>query len=264
MTDGLLENAEQLEAELKPEPLMAPAMGSLALHLGLGVAIAVWGLIGGFFHHSTWGTGGSGGAIQVQLVSSALPLPNDQPQNQNVLSTEKPSQAPQETASKSKQAVDETAIAIKGKDKKKEEKTAVKSSAKPMQPAVDNRAKFGEQAGSNIARSVQQQVGTGPVSVTTGDFGTRFGWYVDGINRKVRTNWYSQEVDPRTPRGTRVYLVFNIRKDGSPATSQVDKSSGSSTLDRSCLRAVQRVDTFGNLPAGYNGNTISVSYYCEY
>jgi len=40
--------------------------------------------------------------------------------------------------------------------------------------------------------------------------------------------------------------------------------SGSPSLDTSCLRAVQRVDTFGPLPAGYNQSSISVEYYCEY
>ena len=45
---------------------------------------------------------------------------------------------------------------------------------------------------------------------------------------------------------------------------QLDTSSGSPTLDRSCERAVQRVDTFGNLPPAYNQSTLKVSYYCEY
>jgi protein TonB len=97
-----------------------------------------------------------------------------------------------------------------------------------------------------------------------GDFGSRFGWYVDGINRKMATSWYKAEVDPRTPRGTRVFLTFAIRKDGTPADVQIDRSSGSYTLDNSCKRGVQRVDTFGNLPSAYNGSTLKVSYYCEY
>jgi periplasmic protein TonB len=30
------------------------------------------------------------------------------------------------------------------------------------------------------------------------------------------------------------------------------------------LRAVQRVDSYGPLPAAYNGSTLQVSYYCEF
>ena len=77
-------------------------------------------------------------------------------------------------------------------------------------------------------------------------------------------NWNKAQVDPRTPKGTRVYLVFAIHRDGTPSNLQLDRSSGSPTLDISCERAVQRVDTFGNLPPAYNQSTLKVSYYCEY
>ena len=45
---------------------------------------------------------------------------------------------------------------------------------------------------------------------------------------------------------------------------RLDRSSGSPTLDNSCMRAAQRVSTFGPLPSGYNESTLLVSYYCEY
>ena len=69
----------------------------------------LYGILNGFFHHNLWGNPGAGGAIQVSLVSNALPLPSEQ-QNQNVLTTETPSQAPAEPTPKAKQAVDETAF----------------------------------------------------------------------------------------------------------------------------------------------------------
>ena len=61
-----------------------------------------------------------------------------------------------------------------------------------------------------------------------------------------------------------MYLIFTIHRDGSVSDLQVDRSSGSPTLDRSCQRGVQRVDTFGALPPAYRQNTLKVSYYCEY
>ena len=63
------------------------------------------------------------------------------------------------------------------------------------------------------------------------------------------STWNRYEVDPRTPKGARVYLIFTIHRDGSVSGLQLDRSSGSPTLDTSCERAVQRVDTFGDLPA---------------
>jgi protein TonB len=71
-------------------------------------------------------------------------------------------------------------------------------------------------------------------------------------------------VDPHTPRGARVYLTFTISRAGNPSEVQIDRPSGSATLDRSCQRGVQRVDTFGALPSAYNSSTLKVSYYCEY
>jgi protein TonB len=260
----LLEGDEQLERELTPEPMAAPAVGSLALHALIFGSIVLYGLVGGLFHHNVWGSEQAGGAIEVKMTS-ALPLPSDQPPNENVLATETPSQAPAEPAAKEQKAVEETAIPIAGKQKKeKEKKTAPKTQKHQPEPQQDNRARYGEQAGSSIARSTQAQAAPGPVSVNVGDFGARFGYYVSNIERKMDANWYKQVVDPRTPKGTRAYIVFTIHRDGSVGEIKLDRSSGVPTLDRSCLQAAQRVDSFGNLPPQYTYSTLPTSFYCEY
>jgi protein TonB len=265
--NDLLEGSEKLERELTPEPMAAPAVGSLLLHGGLAAVLLVYGILGGLLHHNFWGNPGVGGAIQVNLVSSALPLPSDQPPNQNVLATETPSKAPAEPAPKTKQAVDEKAIPIASKQKPQppQKQTASKTQQHQPVPKQDNRAQFGEQAGSSMPRAMQGQPGSnGPTAVSNGDFGSRFGWYVDGITRKMDANWYRQEVEPRTPRGARCYITFVIHRDGSVSNVLMDRSSGSPTLDSSCLRAARRVDTFGALPSQYNLSTVNVSHYCEY
>jgi protein TonB len=252
---------EQLERELAAERGFAPAAGSLLLHGALAGCILLYGILGGLIHHNSWGGAGGSGAIQVKLVSNALPLPADQPLNENVLATDKPSQAPAETAPKAKEKVDESALAIADKQKKPQPST-VKA---PPQPEPDNLAKYGEQAGSSMPRAVQSQgFSSGQTTVSDSDFGSRFGWYVDNLNRKMSANWYKPEVDPHTPRGARAYIQFTVHRDGSVSNVQMSQNSGSQTLDRSCMRAAQRVDTFGALPAQYNQNTLMTSYYCEY
>jgi protein TonB len=259
--DSLLGSGEQLERELTPEPMVAPAAGSLLLHGALFSGVLAYGILGGLFHHSQWGSAGSGGAIQVSLTS-ALPLPSDQPPNENVLATDTPSQAPAEPAPKAKQAVDETAIPIAGKQKKPEQQNTRKTL---QQPQADNLAKYGEQAGSSMARSMPEQGFTsGQTTVSDSGFGNRFPWYVDNLNRKMASNFYKPEVDPHTPRGARAYVQFAIHRDGSVSDVQMSQNSGSQTLDRACLRAAQRVDTFGALPAQYNQSILMASYYCEY
>ncbi len=262
---GVLEGSEQLEQELTPEPVMAPAMGAVALHLALGAALVVYGILGGLFHHSFWGNPGVGGAIQVNLVSGAIPLPSPEPPNKNVLATETPSQAPAPPEPKTRQAVDESAIPIAGRQKKPQRETTPRTPPRQPQPVENNRAYYGEQSGSSMPRATQaQNAANGPTSVTNGDFGSRFGWYVDGINRKMIANWYKAMVDQSTPRGAKAYIFFKIYRDGSVGDVRLDRSSGSASLDNSCLRAAQRVDTFGALPSGYGDSTLLISYYCEY
>jgi protein TonB len=263
---SLLEgNEEQLERELAGEPLARPATGSVALHAALTLAIVLYYVLGGFFHSNIWGGSAAGGAIRVQ-ITSALPLPSDQPINDNVLATEKPSPAPEIPQTKEQaKTIDMSAVPIPGKKEKVKPQPTPKVSPKKLPQVADNRARYGEQAGSSMPRTLNgQATQAGPVSINEGDFGSRFPWYVDQINRKMSQSWNKGEVDPRTPKGARVYLTYSIHRDGTPGDVQVDRSSGSATLDRSCVRGVQRVDTFGNLPAGYNSSTLKVSYYCEY
>jgi len=258
---SVLEGTEHVEQELTPEPLAGPAAGSLLLHVAIaGMALSyAWAM--GLFHHNLWGNPGAGGAMQVQLVSSALPLPADQV-NQNVLATETPSQAPAVPSPKEQKHIDETAIPIVGKPAKPTPQNIPKTQ-QHQPPPKQNVAQYGEQAGSDMPH--QMQVGsTGPTTVGDNNFASLFPWYVDQINRKMAQSWNKGQVDPRTPKGARVFLIFTIYKDGSHSRPELDASSGSPTLDNSCTLGVQRVDTFGALPSNYNQGTLKVSYYCEY
>jgi protein TonB len=261
------EGTDQLEREIaaaSSDPIAGPAAGSLLLHGALFCGLLFYGVLNGFFHHNPWGNPGAGGAIQVSLVSSALPLPAEQ-QNQNVLSTETPSQAPAEPTPKAKQAVDETAIPISGKQVKQKQAQNVPKT-QPHQPKQDYRAQFGEQSGMSMARSTMAQISSAgaPVNIANGEFGTRFPWYVDGIKRKVSQNWIRGQVDPRTPKGAVVQIYFRLNRQGAPSNFKVNTASGSPTLDRSCLLATQRVDTFGDLPRESNDQWLDVTYDCTY
>jgi periplasmic protein TonB len=263
--NSVLERTEQLERELTPEPVAGPAAGALLLHGLLLAAMVSYGLVSGLFKHNLWGNQGSGGSMQVNLVSSAIPLPNNQPMNKNVLTTETPSPAPAPPSPKEQHQVDETAIPILGKQVKPKKQTTPKTQQHQPPPRQQNLAQYGELNGTNIPRATQPQLSSnGPTTVGDNNFASRFGWYVNQINVKMSAAWNKYEVDQRTPRGSRVYIVFTINRDGSPSRIQLDHSSGSPTLDTSCLRAAQRVDTFGALPSAYNQSTLMVSYYCEY
>ena len=256
----ILDYSDHLERELAPEPIAGPAAGAVGLHLTVAAILVSYGWMLGLFHHNFWGSPGAGGSMQVSLTS-ALPLPSDE-LNQNVLATETPSHAPTAPNPKEQRRADETAIPIVGKKLKPWQLNAPKT--QQHQPAPrQNQAQYGEQSGSLMPH--QMQPGTiGQTTVGDNNFASLYPWYVNQINLKMQSSWNKYDVDPRTPKGTRVYLIFTVHRDGSVSNLRLDQSSGSRTLDTSCQRAVQRVDTFGNLPPAYNQSTLNVGYYCEY
>jgi protein TonB len=72
------------------------------------------------------------------------------------------------------------------------------------------------------------------------------------------------EVDPNITSAQRVYITFDVARDGHPYDIHVEQSSGVPSLDISAVRALQRIDTFGTLPADYSGRKISVEYWFDY
>ena len=102
------------------------------------------------------------------------------------------------------------------------------------------------------------------VVVQNGDFGSRFGWYVDVIKRTVAQNWYSQLADPKASMGHSVVVTFTVHRDGSVSNPRIVQPSGVSSLDLSATQAIQRVTTFGPLPAGYAGSSVTVAYTFTY
>jgi len=263
--NSVLEGGEHLERELTPEPMAGPAAGAVALHLTLLLFLAYYGWMMGLFHSSVWGSQGADGAMQVSLVSSAIPLPSNQPLNNNVLTTETPSTAPAPPSPKETQKIDETAIPIPGKKTKPEKETTPKTQKHQPPPKQQNLAQYGELNGTSIPRAIQPAPASNqPVTVTNSDFGTRFAWYVEVIRRRVAQNWYRGEVDQHTPGGASAQIYFRVNREGAPSNFKINVSSGSPTLDRSCLEATERVDTFGPLPAGANDQWLDVTYNCTY
>ncbi|MGA2753343.1 MAG: hypothetical protein ABSE53_06205 [Terracidiphilus sp.] len=260
--DSVLEGGEHLERELARESFAGPAAGSLGLHLAIAAMLVSYAWAMGLFHHNFWGTAGAGGSMQVTLTN-ALPLPAEQI-NQNVLATETPSQAPAAPSPKEQKHVDETAIPILGKPAKPTAKNIPKTQMHQPQPK-QNVAQYGEQSGSVMPHQMQPSSGSNPsVNVTNGDFGSMYPWYVQIIKTRVDQNWYRGQVDPRTPKGAVTQIYFRVNAEGVPSGFKVDISSGSPTLDQSCLAATERVDVFGRLPSLPRITWLDVTYDCTY
>jgi protein TonB len=215
----------------------------------------------------TWGSGGGGDAIGATLVST-VPLPAPPAQTQNVLANESKGITQSQPKIEEKEP---DAIEIAGKNKKikpkKKQITESKSNPQPVPEPEENQVAFGEGgpvSGPYGTFSASGAKGGFGITGGGGDFGTRFASYVMGIQRRISENWMRYEVDPRITSAQRVYIVFDISRDGHPSNVQVEQSSGVPSLDQSGQRAVQRVDSFGPLPAEYSGNKVSVEFWFDY
>ena len=252
-------------------PLGAPFAKSTLLHLVLLGLFFGYAYVHNFFHGSEWGSNSvQEGAIQATLVSpAAVPLPQDHPPTENVLATETPSAAPALQEQKAEPIPLPEAVPIP--EKQAPVKPAPKPRAEPPPPQKQtppkprNKATFGEAAPANLPRAAANNPNaSSSVAITGGDFGSRFGWYVDVIKRKVAQNWLLPEVAAGTAVGATVYVQFSVGRDGSVSGVRIATASGSPSLDSSCLHAVQRVDTFGALPPGYTDSSLSVLYHCTF
>jgi protein TonB len=237
---------------------------SAGFHIALTALVLLYTIV---FTGSTgqgWGAGGGGEAMGVTLVSS-VPLPTPAPPTQNVLANESKGLTKSEPKIQEKEP---DAIEIQGKNAKLKKKPPTSTKAKPEpEPEETNQAAFGEGGpvsgpyGSFAAGGAK---GGFAVNGGGGDFGTRYGWYVQVIQRKVSDNWLKYEVDPRITSAQRVYITFDVARDGHPFNVQVEQTSGVPSLDQSAVRALQRIDTFGTLPPDYSGSKISVEYWFDY
>ncbi|PYY08809.1 MAG: hypothetical protein DMG69_13050 [Acidobacteria bacterium] len=250
---------------LEHEQWKRPLTWSALLHVGVAGAILLYSAVVHRGPGVSWGSGGGGDAIGVSLVTT-VPLPASSTQTQNVLANESKglTKSLPQTVEEEKEAIP----VPQRESKKKPKKVTTATKAKPqIVEEESNLVSFGEGGpvsgpyGSFAAGGAKGGFG---FSGGGGDFGSRYGWYVQVVQQKVRQNWLAYEVDPRIKEANRFYLVFDITRDGRPTNVRVEQSSGIPSLDISAIRAVQRIDTFGPLPSEYSGSKVSVEFWFDY
>ena len=196
---------------------------------------------------------------------NALPIPPKLSTDaNNVLATETPSPAPITPTPATVAAPKPDSVPIPvapTKPLKTAEKNAPPPPRHPQPVKVDpTKVQTGEAPGLNVAMSsIQTRVGTSSINVTDSAFGTRFAFYIQQINQKLAAQWLTPMLDPNA-KGHRVYIVFQVGRDGTPSNVRIQTPSGDKTLDQTALHALQRIDTFGPLPDGYTGNYINAVY----
>ncbi len=240
---------------------------SVGLHIAVTGAILLYTVISPGGRGEAWGAGGGGESMGVSLVST-VPLPSRVAPEENVLANESKglTQSLPQPEVKEPEAIPIPEKETKAKPKPTTSATKQKPQPKPVEEAT-NVVPFGQGgpvAGPYGTFSAGGAKGGFGFTGGGGDFGSRYAWYVRVVQQKVSENWLKYEVDPGVGTAQRVYVTFDVTRDGRPANVQVEQSSGVPSLDQSATRAIQRIDTFGPLPPDYSGNKVSVEFWFDY
>ena len=245
--------------------LRRPLAWSFGLHVAFAVFVVLYAVLINGTRGTAWGSGGGGDAMGATLVN-AVPLPANPAETTNVLATES------KGLSKSQPTVQEKepeAIPIPDKNTKKVKPAPVRSATQrkpePEQPE-SNQIPYGEGGPVSGPYTMTAGAAKGGFGFTGsgGDFGSRYAWYVQAVQRKVSESWLKYEVDPRITEASRAYLTFDISRDGHVSNVQIEQPSNVPSLNQSAMRALQRIDTFGPLPAEYSGSKVSVEFWFDY
>jgi len=228
-------------------------------YLRLGVRLgAGWG--------KNWG---GGGAVRVGSVASlpGVPLPTPMIATRNILATQNPGlyqtepetpPPPEEKAEdipKFKEAVRPEKAVRKAKHLQKEE-LQMPENAVPF--GLGGKPMMSYAPVTNAAGEGGLNFGGG------GDFGARYSWYVTAVRNRISNNWLLSTVSPQIQTAPRVYMTFEILRDGTISDIQMTQSSGIPEVDRSALRAILASSPVAPLPRDYSGDKVSVEFYFDF
>jgi len=103
--------------------------------------------------------------------------------------------------------------------------------------------------------------GTGSKSATNSKYNKEpnFDYFMRKVQKNIKQNWHP----PQGAESKRVVVLFTLNHDGHLISCQLLESSGNDTADREAIWAIQRT-YFGNLPSGYKGSYIDISFTFDY
>ena len=249
------------------ENLRQPLVVSAAFHAVLLGAMLGYGLFH-FGRGADWGNPfDTGSSTRVGTVASlpGVPLPTPLQSTPNTVANQNPGLYQAEPI---KPLPPEQAVEIpKFKDDvKPDEAKRINTRIQKQQltpPA--NAVPFGENGHPAMSYSqTTTAAGETGMSFGRGDFGNRYGWYVDAVRSRVSGNWLLSTISPNLTAAPRVYVTFDIQRDGTITNPKVSQSSGNPDVDRSALRAVMASTPLGPLPSDYSGSQVSVNCYFDF
>jgi len=252
------------------DTLRGTLLVSLCLHITLFVTLVAYAT---FAPH--WGGGwgqhwGSGDATRIGAVSSLPGIPLPAPmlstpttvatQNTGLYKTEpKPKVEPPPEA----QVIPKFKSAVKPENTRLVNKRI--QSKTELEPP-ENAVPYGQGGAPTMTYTqVVNGAGSGGLSMGEGgSFGERYGWYVAAVRNRISANWLLSTVSPNITTAPRVYVTFEIARDGSINSLQLTQPSGVPEVDRSATRAVLASNPLAPLPPDFPGRSVKVEFYFDF
>jgi periplasmic protein TonB len=257
-----------LPAIRNDETLKRFLLASLALHL----VIASFAVLRLYLSRPTEGWGGPGGAITVGVVGSvpAIPLPHPDVESPNRVVDESKGLFKAEPKPLPKPEADATPIPKFERNKPPKYITKPSKVLENRIPPPPNAIPYGG-GGAPTVPTTSFAIGAGTTQAGMafngnggGDFGSRFSWYVEGVQRRISGNWLQSTVDPSLAYAQRVVVTFTILRSGDVANVQVTHSSNNASVDNSAVRAVLESKPLDRLPAAYAGSNVNCEFWFDY
>jgi periplasmic protein TonB len=244
---------------------------SFALHFALLLWFGIPALIA-FYTHAGPDWGGNGGSVTVSVVGNvpAIPMPRPEIETPSRVVDESKGLFKTEPPPLPKPAPDATPIPKFQQDQ--QPKYITKPSKLLENPALPppNAVPYGGGGTPTIPTTSfalgagKTQASLGFTGTTGGDFGSRFSWYVDAVQRRVSSNWLQSSIDGSLAMAPRVVVTFTILRDGSITNVQITHSSNNYSVDNSALRAVRDSSPVARLPPEYVGTSVNVEFWFDF
>lgn len=265
--------------------------GPLTISILMHVALAAVGLINVYFTRrgENWG-GPGGGSVTVTLTGSApgIPMPRPEVETPNRVVDESKGLYKNEPAPEIKEppppdAVPITKFKIKPPPQPKEKPRGFENPPPPKYlsrkskvlenptPPPPNAVPYGGGGAPTVPyTSFAMGAGNGTQAGLSiggaegGDFGSRFQWYVQAVQRRVSSNWLQSTIDSSVSVAPRVVATFDILRDGTITNIQITRSSGNYSVDSSAIRALRDSSPVNALPSEYSGARVGVEFWFDF
>jgi periplasmic protein TonB len=249
------------------ENFKRPMTLSIAFHAALGTLMVVSTV----YSHRGENWGGPGGAITVGLVGSVpgVPLPKPDVESASRVVDESKGLYKSEPQPKTPPPTDATPIPKFERNKPPKYVTRPSRTLENPTPPPSNAVPYGGGGAPTVpytsfSMGSGTQGGMGFSGSGGGNFGSKFPWYVEAVQRRVSSNWLQTTVDPGISTAPRAVVTFDILRDGSVANIQVMRSSGNNSVDTSAVRAIRASSPLDRLPGEYSGSKVSVEFWFDF